>query len=182
MALQKSRTTYNILEVGFAGWPSIGVPRRRQLLPDQHLICTGLFDGPNPTQTAIDASRMMEIQNNLFPGRRSVVRASVLHLPFGEQIMDEVIATNLFGDPRFGEGAVSEAASEIARVLKTGGELTVVETISPTVLSSEALRETIQSHGFRQTNTSSEQGHELVLAYSDVQSELGYVAVFNLQN
>jgi len=180
MASQKPRATYNILEVGFAGWPSIGVPRRRQLLPDQHLICLGLFDGSNPTQDAIDAQRMMKIQNTLLPGTRSVVRASVLHLPFGEQVMDEVIAANLFGEPRFGETATSEAIAEIARVLKPGGELTVVETISPTVLPHDALRETVRPHGFQQTNLGNEKMPEMILAYSDVQSQLGYVATFTL--
>lgn len=175
------QTTRNILEVGFAGWPSIGVPQRRALLPDQHLICLGLFDGPNAMHNAIGAKAMMDIQNGLLPGKRSVVRASVLHLPFGEQTMDEVIAANLFGDVRFGEAATNRAAQEIARVLKPGGELTVVETISPTVVPREVLRETMRPHGFQQTNIGSEQLPELISAYSDVRSELGYVAAFSLQ-
>ncbi|HZM63852.1 MAG TPA: hypothetical protein VFB59_01835 [Candidatus Saccharimonadales bacterium] len=174
----KTPERYTILELGFAGYPAIGVPERRPLERDQQYIGLGPFDGPNPEHEAAVAQVMLDVYNKIFEGHRQVRIGLAQDLSFLNHQVNEIIAVDLLGYPILSQPTRQTIASEARRVIAATGLVTVVETMTPHIHPIDTLAELMGAHGFQQTNSGQERNPEQIALYSDVKNTLGYIATF----
>jgi ubiquinone/menaquinone biosynthesis C-methylase UbiE len=165
-----AKKTHDILEVACNFVPFFTVGRRLK----RHETYVGIDLFPGSTDEEIAAhERLVKAAAGI--GNVSVQRGDGANLSFPDNSFDEVVFANLFGYvPAWSK--TPQFASEAARVVRPGGRIDVVETITPHLMPLPLLRDIMHECGLEQINEGGEHDRRQVARLALPTDQLGQAA------
>ncbi|HUC89675.1 MAG TPA: hypothetical protein VMR45_02650 [Patescibacteria group bacterium] len=136
--------------------------------PEDNYVCIDMFESD-------DGSSLQELQRQLrlhhslqkAAGHWFALKHDAADLPLQNDTVDQIIAVNFFGDPSTWRKH-DRIASEIARVLKPIGLVTVAETTPPHFVGLEQIRELMRREGLIQLSLGSEADAQIISRFSNI--------------
>lgn len=149
-----------IVEIGCGEVPFPLAAHHRQISSDEFYI------GVDRRPQIRNASNFL---SSLVRGRSALLQADGLALPLSNESVDEVVLCNVLGD-RATLAVNPGMLTEVERVLKLAGEVTVVETYTADAYPVTKLRREMSARNLLQSNRGHEVDLDGVSQYADVTS------------